>query len=117
MLSVKKRRKPMNKFILTSIGALLLLTGCGQTSQSTSQPTLPEMKYVLGSNDWSVLKQQSANDKVIEAYQFAVEHPEVLNYMPCYCGCNEEAGHKSNEDCFVKSTTDKEALLDTMGFG
>jgi hypothetical protein len=36
------------------------------------------------------------------AYTFAAEHPEVLSYVPCYCGC-ERSGHRGNEDCFVKS--------------
>lgn len=35
------------------------------------------------------------------AYRFAAEHPEVLSYVPCFCGC-ERAGHRGNEDCFVK---------------
>jgi Protein of unknown function with PCYCGC motif len=34
-------------------------------------------------------------------YQFAAEHPEVLGYTPCYCGCEREAGHRGNDDCFV----------------
>jgi hypothetical protein len=33
-------------------------------------------------------------------YKFAAEHPEVLSYVPCYCGC-ERSGHRGNEDCFV----------------
>jgi hypothetical protein len=33
-------------------------------------------------------------------YTFAAEHPEVLSYVPCYCGC-ERSGHRGNEDCFV----------------
>src|SRR6266480_1184230 len=39
-------------------------------------------------------------DVVRSAYVFAAEHPEVLSYVPCFCGC-ERAGHKGNEDCFV----------------
>jgi len=39
-------------------------------------------------------------DTVRAAYKFAAEHPEVLSYVPCYCGC-ERAGHRGNEDCFV----------------
>src|SRR6266851_1574885 len=34
------------------------------------------------------------------AYTFAAEHPEVLSYVPCYCGC-ERSSHRGNEDCFV----------------
>ncbi len=39
------------------------------------------------------------------AYIFAAEHPEILGYIPCFCGC-ERAGHKGNDDCFVKSRSD-----------
>jgi len=35
------------------------------------------------------------------AYEFAAEHPEVLTYVPCFCGC-EHAGHSGSHDCFVK---------------
>ena len=36
------------------------------------------------------------------AYEFAARHPEVLEYVPCFCGC-ETAGHSGNADCFVSS--------------
>ena len=36
------------------------------------------------------------------AYKFAAEHPEILSYVPCFCGC-ERMGHRGNEDCFVKA--------------
>jgi hypothetical protein len=40
---------------------------------------------------------------VVQAvYEFAARHPEVLQYMPCYCGC-DRAGHRGNHDCFVRS--------------
>ena len=38
---------------------------------------------------------------VQQVFEFAARHPEVLAYMPCYCGC-EQLGHKGNHDCFVK---------------
>jgi hypothetical protein len=39
---------------------------------------------------------------VTSAYHFAAEHPEILSYVPCFCGC-ERAGHQGNHDCFVKT--------------
>jgi hypothetical protein len=39
---------------------------------------------------------------VQQVYEFAARHPEVLSYIPCYCGC-ERIGHGGNHDCFVKS--------------
>ena len=38
---------------------------------------------------------------VQQVYEFAARHPEVLQYVPCYCGC-EQLGHKGNHDCFVR---------------
>jgi hypothetical protein len=39
---------------------------------------------------------------VTDAFEFAAEHPEVLSYVPCFCGC-QNSGHRGNEDCFVRS--------------
>ncbi len=41
-------------------------------------------------------------ETVRAVYQFAAEHPEVLGYVPCFCGCERE-GHRGNDDCFVKA--------------
>jgi hypothetical protein len=41
---------------------------------------------------------------VQQVFEFAARHPEVLAYVPCYCGCeNPGLGHQGNHDCFVKS--------------
>jgi hypothetical protein len=40
--------------------------------------------------------------EVIRAvYTFAARHPEVLHYVPCFCGC-QHSGHSGNDDCFIK---------------
>ena len=39
---------------------------------------------------------------VAAVFRFSAEHPEILTYVPCFCGC-EHLGHTGNEDCFVKS--------------
>ena len=39
---------------------------------------------------------------ITAAYRFAAEHPEILTYVPCFCGC-ERMGHHGYEDCFVKA--------------
>ncbi len=43
-----------------------------------------------------------SKEVITAAYEFAAEHPEVLSYIPCFCGC-ENAGHGGNHDCFVRS--------------
>jgi uncharacterized protein YceK len=44
-----------------------------------------------------------------EAYAFAMAHPDVLQWMPCYCGCGA-MGHRSNLDCFFEPTGGAERL-------
>ncbi len=34
-------------------------------------------------------------------YLLAAEASDVLQWIPCYCGCGASAGHKSNLECFV----------------
>jgi len=34
-------------------------------------------------------------------YEFAARHPEVMQYIPCFCGCGKNMQHKDNDDCFV----------------
>jgi len=57
-------------------------------------------------------------DVVRATYDFAAQHPEILKYVPCYCGCGEQ-GHKANESCFVARRDTKGNVLewDTHGFG
>ena len=43
-----------------------------------------------------------SSEVITAAYKFAAEHPEILTYVPCFCGC-ERSGHRGNEDCFVKA--------------
>ena len=37
---------------------------------------------------------------VRQAYQFAAANPEVMEEIPCYCGCGN-VGHTSNYACYV----------------
>jgi hypothetical protein len=53
-----------------------------------------------------------------QVYEFAARHPEVLQYVPCYCGC-ERVGHNGNHDCFVRSraASGRVAEWDAHGIG
>lgn len=43
---------------------------------------------------------QAAPVTVRTAYQFAAANPDVMQHIPCYCGCGG-IGHESNYDCYV----------------
>ena len=45
------------------------------------------------------LRDKSEDMQVI--YVNAAQNKELLEKIPCYCGCGESAGHKNNYDCFI----------------
>jgi len=38
---------------------------------------------------------------VRQVYQLAAQNTDLLQGIPCYCGCGDSAGHTSNMNCFV----------------
>lgn len=52
-----------------------------------------------------------ADPRTEAAYAYAMAEPEVLRWMPCYCGCGA-MGHGDNGDCFFKPTMDGLSSLD-----
>jgi hypothetical protein len=61
----------------------------GLTQEPMVQVALPD--FILASDE-----------RVAMAYQFALERPDVMLWMPCYCGCGGHSGHKNARDCFVQ---------------
>jgi hypothetical protein len=54
------------------------------------------------------------------AYKFAADHPEVMKYVPCFCGCGRPGmGHKDNHDCFVtvRNSANKVVSWETHALG
>lgn len=43
----------------------------------------------------------SLPSSVVDRYQFAHTHGDLLKQLPCYCGCGPTLGHQSLLDCFV----------------
>ena len=43
----------------------------------------------------------AANARTQEAYAYAIARPDVLDWMPCYCGC-VAMDHRNNADCYIK---------------
>ena len=84
---------------MVGLGAVLAMTtiACGSLSKDLAQAA------------------HSSSPRTQEAYAYAVAHPGVLQYVPCYRGC-EDIGHISNEDCFVaQRSLDGTVVYNPMG--
>ena len=87
-----------NIIFLLLIGSLVLtgITAC--STQSEAGDSHANMK--MASMDIMPVEVQSAPVSVQQAYQFNVANPDVMEDIPCYCGCGN-VGHTSNYDCYV----------------
>lgn len=108
----------MKKKLLAGLAALTLaLAACGngateKPAESDHADTHAEAghKEQLANGD---LQEVTASADVLPSflddkpedmrliYQVAGKATDILEYMPCYCGCGESAGHGSNMNCFL----------------
>jgi len=84
MRRIRNRAPLLVIIVLVVIAALL--SACG--SARTARQELPSFVYTSAAS--------------LEGYRVAVAMPELLEVLPCYCGCREPAGHRSLKDCFLK---------------
>jgi len=88
-------------------------------STPANPPQFTPVSYVIAS-DLPPIAANLGSERPVEttrrAYEFAARHPEVLQYIPCFCGC-ERGGHKGNDDCFVsgRDATGKVKSWETHG--
>jgi hypothetical protein len=81
---------------------LWLLPGSGKNNDESAVPTgslLPYSERPMGAR---MSFPDFVTEELMDAYLFAAKRPDVLRYMPCYCGCGLNQGHKNNLDCYIK---------------
>jgi len=97
--------------------SLLVLSACGvdkkvvEKNQNEAQKEASHEEHAHASGD---IQEETASADVLPSflnnksedirlvYQIAGQSTEILEWMPCYCGCGESVGHKSNLNCFIK---------------
>ncbi len=110
------------KILLAALGAGLaaaaaaVLVSCGGNGSSA----LPNVKWSATAAAIQLpafVYDPTAPKDAATAYRFALERPDLLSQVPCYCGCGQEAGHRNNLDCFVKSRNGQNVIFDNHGAG
>lgn len=97
-------RKLLAMLFVLSLGAVLV-SGCSGGTGETSAHAYPMAPL----SDMPA-EVSSAPVVVQEAYQFAVANPDVLEELPCYCGCGA-MGHTSNYACYVAGEDSQGGLV------
>ncbi|MDP2675648.1 MAG: PCYCGC motif-containing (lipo)protein [Dehalococcoidia bacterium] len=99
--------------------AAVLLLGSGNSRSSGAPQAEQTTADTAGSGTGGMPDYvMSAPEDVQMAYQFAMDRPDIMMWMPCYCGCGGHAGHKSAKNCFIKeSSTATNIQFDEHGAG
>jgi hypothetical protein len=92
-----KAKSKKNNIVWIALVAVLLLGGVAWYSlRATDDDSVaPQKPGVM-----ATLSPALFTGKTRQAYQAAREIPEVLDEMPCFCGCMRNVGHQSNLHCF-----------------
>lgn len=92
--------------------------GVGQTTAFSTRfagfPVADEPNGDLAKVVWPDFVTQ-AGPEVKALYEFQITHGELMRWMPCFCGCGQSSGHRSNRDCYVQQVkADGSVVLDAM---
>ena len=86
--------------------AAVLLLGSGNSGSSGAPQAEQTAADTAGSGAAGMPGYvMSASEDVQMAYQFAMDRPDIMMWMPCYCGCGGHSGHKSAKNCFIKESS------------
>jgi hypothetical protein len=99
--------------LIAAAGAVV--AACAPVSYAAPSATGRPASLAIPAKDVWPLQYRQASAASKDAYAFAMAHPEILHYMPCFCGCGLE-GHRDNYDCFIREQTGPGTyLLDPHG--
>ena len=101
------------------LGASVVIIALGAWALLRLDPTPPRVDRMAYAPITGPLKFPQeileASPDLRSLYEFAARRPDVLNYLPCFCGCGWT--HKSNYECFIDEVRpDGTVMIDDMSF-
>ena len=93
--NVKVAKKKGNSTLIIGVVVLILLAGVAYAFLNSGSTTKkPDSEIRLPSYAY-------ANPITLKAYKYAAERPDLLEQIPCYCGCGGHSGHRFLRDCYI----------------
>lgn len=92
---------------------ILIMSGCSSNSAGDKEPAHTETDDHSQHAENGDLQEETSSvdtlppflkekpEQMQLIYSAAAKNKELLESMPCYCGCSDSANHKDNYDCFV----------------
>lgn len=106
----------MKKYVFSLLAVLsLILAGCGSsgTNEKKSSESKEEHDHASHTQQADIQEKTKGVDtlptfldkldpQMKDIYTVAGQNAELLDWIPCYCGCGESVGHKNNKNCFIR---------------
>jgi hypothetical protein len=90
-------------FVIGALVTVAIVAGAAWWAQSADDPvTVDAIGDRVQTRRGGALPVFAAAGDTAALYRFARERGDVLQWMPCTCGC-AELGHGSNRACYIKS--------------
>ncbi len=99
----KIQKKKGNSMLIIGVVAVILIAGLAYAllSGTTSSSTSTQNSTSTSADQIKFPSFVYTNPLTLKAYTYATEHPDMLEQIPCYCGCGGHSGHRFLRDCFI----------------
>ncbi|MED1438010.1 PCYCGC motif-containing (lipo)protein [Aeribacillus composti] len=101
------------KQLLVLLFITIIISACSSNKEQSNIEHAPngDLWETTASRDElpTFLNEYSENIQFI--YQAAGKSTELLQWIPCYCGCGDHAGHRSSLNCFVKQVNQNGSVV------
>jgi hypothetical protein len=103
------------KYLITLLVYVLFLVGCGKQAEEHANHTVNHLSGDIQEKTASITELPTflngLNENISIVYALAGQNAELLDWIPCFCGCGESAGHKSNKNCFIKEINEDGSVV------
>lgn len=102
----------------------MVLTACGNASKTKEKAgehedhlaeNMGDIREETESADVLPTFLDDKHENMQTLYKVVAQNQELLEQMPCYCGCGDSVGHKDNYDCFVHENKETAVVWDDHG--
>ncbi|GEK32937.1 PCYCGC motif-containing (lipo)protein [Kurthia sibirica] len=108
----------MKKKLSLLVVVLVLLLGCADKKDMSGEYDNHQQQHVANGDLQEKTKSVTIlpsflhkKEELQQVYLAVGQSPELLENIPCYCGCGETANHKSSVNCFIKEYKIADAIV------
>lgn len=99
--------------------SIFILGACSSGTNDTSR----DNEHIMHDTVLGDIREETASRNILpdfltdkhemmqQTYMAVAMNQELLEKIPCYCGCGESVGHKSSYECFVHQNNDDGSLI------